>query len=259
MKLLIIPDVHLKPAMVEEAAGLLRRFRAAEKKAEGEPSEYVAVFLGDLADDWEQFLNIGLYERTYDVVSAFAKEFPDTYFCCGNHDMSYLWHKLESGYSVYAESVVQRRMYLDLMHVFDENHWGYVFRIGNVIVSHGGLLKRFVNTYLAAQKKEGVDAVIEEINHGMHASDLWNDLSPLWARPQYTRDSMYPQGCLQVVGHTPVEGPIYDEKRELLSVDTFSTDASGEPVGTPKFVLADSDTKAWEFAEDALGGLSSLA
>lgn len=83
MKVLIIPDVHLKPHMFRNADILMER-GVAEK----------AVCLMDIADDWEQQYNVALYEETYDEAIRFAKKYPDTLWCYGNHDLSYLWQCL---------------------------------------------------------------------------------------------------------------------------------------------------------------------
>ena len=79
MRVLVIPDVHLKPWMFEQAAVLMR-----EKKADR------AVCLMDIPDDWGKEYDIALYEQTYDAAIDFAKEFPETAWCYGNHDLSYL-------------------------------------------------------------------------------------------------------------------------------------------------------------------------
>ena len=64
MKVLVIPDVHLKPWMFEQAAVLMRA-----KKADR------AVCLMDIPDDWGKEYDIALYEQTYDAAIDFAKEF----------------------------------------------------------------------------------------------------------------------------------------------------------------------------------------
>ena len=73
----------MKPWMFEQAAVLMRA-----KKADR------AVCLMDISDDWGKEYDIALYEQTYDAAIDFAKEFPDTAWCYGNHDLSYLWHRL---------------------------------------------------------------------------------------------------------------------------------------------------------------------
>lgn len=98
MKVLVIPDVHLKPWMFEQAAVLMRAKQADR-----------AVCLMDIPDDWGKEYDIALYEQTYDAAIDFAKEFPETAWCYGNHDLSYLWHRIESGYSSMAAYTVQRK------------------------------------------------------------------------------------------------------------------------------------------------------
>ena len=97
--------------------------------------------------------------------------------------------------------------------------------------------------YLPAKIYNDVDAVIEAIN-GFEAGELWNDLSPIWYRPQYYKGKMYkPRKLLQVVGHTPVEA--ITKKGNLISCDVFSTYRDGKPIGTQEFLLL--DTVSWEF------------
>ena len=70
MRVLVIPDVHLKPWMFDRAAALLNN-GAADK----------AVCLMDIADDWRQQYNLDLYEQSYDAAISFVKAFPDTLWC----------------------------------------------------------------------------------------------------------------------------------------------------------------------------------
>lgn len=67
MKVLVIPDVHLKPQMFRQAAAIMNT-RAADR----------AVCLMDIPDDWDREYDIALYEETYDEAIRFAARFPDT-------------------------------------------------------------------------------------------------------------------------------------------------------------------------------------
>lgn len=91
MKVLVIPDVHLKPYMFHQADRLLEQ-GVAEK----------AVCLMDIPDDWDREYNIELYVETFDTAIAFAKKYPDTLWTYGNHDLCYVWNERESGYSAAA-------------------------------------------------------------------------------------------------------------------------------------------------------------
>lgn len=50
--------------------------------------------------------DIHLKPWIFDRAIAFAKAYPDTLWCYGNHDVSYPWGRLESGYSPYVERTV---------------------------------------------------------------------------------------------------------------------------------------------------------
>ena len=81
MKVLVIPDVHLKPWMFQRASELMKEIKADRE-----------VCLMDIADDWRKQFNLDLYVQTYDATIAFAKEYPETLWCYGNHDICYLWN-----------------------------------------------------------------------------------------------------------------------------------------------------------------------
>lgn len=66
MKVLVIPDIHLKPAMFQQATALMRR-GIAER----------AVCLMDIPDDWEKQYDIVLYEETYEEAIRFAMAFSE--------------------------------------------------------------------------------------------------------------------------------------------------------------------------------------
>ena len=63
------------------------------------------VCLMDLPDDWGKEDDLASYEKTFDRAIQFVREFREEniYFCYGNHDISYVWGKEESGYSTKAE------------------------------------------------------------------------------------------------------------------------------------------------------------
>lgn len=86
MKVLVIPDCHLKPWMFAQANTIMKK-GIADK----------AVCLMDLADDFGVH-DDAQYLETYETAIAFAKEHPDTLWCYGNHDLSYIWGKQETGY-----------------------------------------------------------------------------------------------------------------------------------------------------------------
>ena len=233
MKALVIPDVHLKPWMFRDAAKLLKAGTADH-----------AVSLMDIADDFDKEMNINLYEETYDAAISLAKEFPDTLWCYGNHDLSYDWGYLETGYSPYAESTVIRKL-SELQRVLkNELQLAYVHRIDKVLFSHGGVTQEFVREHISARESRDRDLVLDVIN-AFGKREMWKDNSPIWARPQYGDLKMYQEKrLLQVVGHTPVER--ITQTGNLISCDVFSTYRDGSPIGTEEFLLLDTKTWEWE-------------
>jgi len=65
MKVLIIPDVHLKPFMFKQAAELMERGIAKR-----------AVCLMDIPDDWDKQFDISLYRKLMMQLSVLQKNIP---------------------------------------------------------------------------------------------------------------------------------------------------------------------------------------
>lgn len=231
MKVLVIPDVHLKPWVFQ---------RAAEAMREGGIDR--AISLMDIADDWGNERNINLYEETYDAAIQFAKDFPDTLWCYGNHDISYVWERWESGFSDFAMLSVRAKLQELRDALSDSGQLGFIHRIDNVLFMHGGLYNIFVQKWIPKKDQNNIDAIIEQINE-MGARELWSEISPLWARPQDGLFELYKaEEFLQVVGHTPVFE--LSKQNNLISCDCFSTYPDGRPIGPREFALVDTET--WE-------------
>lgn len=233
-RIFVIPDVHLKPWIFEKASALV------DKDAYD-----AVVMLGDLVDDWYQEKNIDLYNETFDAAIAFTSKYSDTFWCYGNHDVSYLWEAMESGYSYYARETVVKRIQ-DLKNSIPPENSGFIHKIDNVVFSHAGLTERFVLRHFCGGQAD-LDSMIGRINR-MGEAELWQDDSPIWARPQFGEMRLYPQDVFQVVGHTPVRTAL--EEGNLLTLDNFSTYRDGRPIGDERFVWVDTVEKTWGFAED---------
>jgi len=232
MKVLVIPDVHLKPWMFERASELMK-----EGKAER------AVCLMDIPDDWRQQFNLDLYINTFDAAIAFAREHPDTLWCYGNHDICYPWNQRETGYSKIAPWTVCEKLRVLREALPDERQLAFLHRIDNVLFCHGGLADEFVRQYVPEELQDDIDGVIETIN-GFGLGEMWQDLSPIWYRPQYYKGKMYKsEELLQVVGHTPVES--ITKKGNLISCDVFSNFQDGKPIGTQEFLLLDTVSRGF--------------
>ena len=232
MRVLVIPDVHLKPWMFDRAAEIMNE-GIAEK----------AVCLMDIPDDWGKERDLGLYEDTFDAAIRFQKAFPDTLWCYGNHDLSYVWLQYETGFSSLAISVVNERLSALRRELPDESQMAYIHRIDDVLFLHGGLTDHFVEYYVSYAAYDKVDSVISTIN-SLGRYEMWDDASPIWSRPQLYYEKMYKETeLLQVVGHTPVKQ--IDRLGNVLTCDLFSTYRDGDPIGTQEFILIDTET--WEY------------
>lgn len=232
MLVLVIPDVHLKYRIFEQADNLLRH-NAADR----------AVCLMDMPDDWNSEFKTELYLKTFDAAIHFAEDHPETLWCWGNHELSYMWHEFESGYSSFVSKDVQLKI-LELEKALpDASHIGYVQKIDNVLFSHAGVGDRFVREHVAGASYNDANSVVDSINKLGH-EEMWQNHSPVWLRPQLRHTRLYkPRKLLQVVGHTPMKK--ITKKGNLISCDVFSTYSGGAPIGTEEFLLLDTET--WDF------------
>ena len=233
MKVLVIPDIHLKPWIFDRAEEILREGKADK-----------AVCLMDIPDDWGKELSVNQYRDTFDRAISFAKEYSETLWCYGNHDVSYPWGKLETGYSPYAEATVISKLDELKDSLQNKSQIAFIHRIDNVLFMHGGLTAEYVSSLNPELLNMDIDDVLEAANS---ASDkyLWDDESPLWLRPQYKDvDAFKRESYTQVVGHTPVKN-IY-EKNGFISTDVFSTHSDGRQIGESAMIIIDTETRNYE-------------
>ena len=228
MKVFIIPDIHLKPWMLEKASQILKDRHDIGK----------IVFLGDFVDDWGQESNLDLYKETLESIEMFLAMHQNSLVCWGNHDMSYVWNRNESGYSPYARDVVLTGLD-NIKAVLPKENAAFIHRIDNTLFSHAGLTLSFVRKWFLSSMHMEIDEIIERIKR-MDAHKLWIDSSPIWARPQNGTEALYPSAMFQVVGHTPVQKP--ERFLNLLTLDNFSTYQDGTPVGDEVFCIFDTET-----------------
>ena len=229
MKVLVIHDIHLKPAIFDRASELLHE-GAADR----------AVCLMDLPDDWKKEYQIELYEKTFDRAILFVQEHPDTLWCYGNHDLSYVWDCMETGFSPYAISTVNNKLNRLKAGLPSMGQIAFIHRIDNTLFMHGGLTVRFMKLYVETDRWGDVDRMIRSINR-LGRDIMWQQESPLWFRPQYSEEEMYGEHeYTQVVGHTPVKE--IAKKRNVISCDVFSTYQDGTPIGTCEFAIIDTVT-----------------
>ena len=236
MKVLVIPDIHLKTWIFDRAEKILKDGKADR-----------AVCLMDIPDDWNMEFQIERYIETFDRAIAFAEDYPDTLWCYGNHDVSYPWGRLETGYSLYAERTVMSKLEELENSLKSPAQIGIIHRIDNVLFSHGGITADFLKWLDEDLLDANIDDVIAAVNDAPH-DYLWNDESPLWLRPQnMTRETFKADTYKQVVGHTPVE-KIF-EKDGIISTDVFSTYRDGTQIGESAMIAIDSKSGKFEKIE----------
>lgn len=236
MLVLVIPDIHLKTWIFDRAEKILRDGKADR-----------AVCLMDIPDDWNMEFQIERYKETFDRAIVFAVDYPDTLWCYGNHDVSYSWGRLETGYSPYAERTVMSKLEELENRLKSPVQINIMHRIDNVLFSHGGLTADFLRWINKDLLDADIEEVIATVNDAPH-DYLWNDKSPLWFRPQYeTREMFRADTYKQVVGHTPVE-KIF-EKESIISTDVFSTYRDGRQIGESAMIVIDSETGKYEKIE----------
>lgn len=241
MKVLVIPDVHLKINIFDQA-----------NKVNTQKYDNI-VCLGDLVDDWNQQWNLSLYESTLERVLSFDKEHPDMLWCWGNHDFSYRYAFQESGFSYQMIPTVNR--YLEKLINQAEDRFKVIHKIDTTLFSHAGLTTEYVRYFLYKKEPKNVEQIMKKIETLVYDREkarlLWKDCSPIWARPQTEHyiDDMYKQDTyFQVVGHTPVKKPLL--KDNVLTLDTFSTYSDGTtPIGDCRFVIIDTITHEWTYAD----------
>ena len=238
MRVLVIPDVHLKPHMFDRA-----------DKIDTALYDNI-VCLGDLVDEWHQQYNQTLYEDTLDRVLEFDKDHKEMLWCWGNHDFSYRYGLQESGFSYMMMSTVNRR--LDKLIEQAGDRFKVIHKIDTTLFSHAGLTNEYIQYILYKRVPKDETAIFKKIETLVSSYEkaglLWKDNSPIWARPQDTNyiDGMYKENeYFQVVGHTPVKKPFL--KGNTLTLDTFSLYSDGKtPIGDCKFVIIDTITHEWK-------------
>ena len=237
MRLLIIPDVHLKPYL----------FNMAESV---DPSEYDNIIcLGDLFDDWRQQDNDLIYQDIMRTVLDFDKKHPDMLWCWGDHDLSYEWGFTGTEFSYWMMSDVSN--FLNKMKAQVKNRLKVMHRIDDVLFSHAGLCYKYI--LMLFTKEQSPDDMIRKINsltdRADRAAKLWDSDSPI-RLPLSDNNNMYikteeNKNFFQVIGHTPVQQPTVN--KNTLMLDTFSTYPDGKPIGDCRLVIFDTETLNWKY------------
>ena len=200
MRVLAIGDIHTKLDIIDKAWEVVDFYNAI-------------VFVGDYADDWKASPQDAI--ETWKKLKDFQEAHPSKVkMVIGNHDYIYVNYtkSTQSGYSKFTQTLI------DMPENRDLREWlrslPVTLELDGVTYSHAGLTESY---------KEG--------------DNLWDDNSPIWARPG---DSEY-RNIPQVFGHTPSR-TCHRITENIWCIDTFSTYPDGENVGD-KTVLEVQDGK----------------
>ena len=240
MKLLIIPDIHLKPWIFDLADELILKY-----KLDG------AVFIGDLVDDWNKENDIELFRQTIERAIRFKQEHENTFWCYGNHEAGYLTKEGCAGNSRNYNIEISH-----LLHMYESIvEPQIVVVIDNVIFSHAGVTEEEATDDKDIEKKYN--------SSGSLIRNMIDSGSPLWLRPDLWVNFY---NKTQVVGHTPVKGikqasiksedwnhinpfqtrlkdaDTTDQNTKVWFVDTFSTCPDGSEFGNHSFMSIDTIT-----------------
>lgn len=221
-KILIIPDIH-------HHKQLLKIWDKYEKQV-----DYV-VCLGDFFDDFLiQENDMRAYTDMYEAITArFKKNKEKVKICAGNHELSYTWNQPVSGNTEILRDAIKCLAST----IYTESR--PIIKIDNCIFSHAGITNEWLETYYSRADFSDLEAFIAKVRDdfwfGKNKRDIfWNDLSPLWARPNfnplaYEESDMYSgtqykvfDNCWQFVGHTPTEEIIKDNDQQIMFLDVFS-------------------------------------
>lgn len=189
MRTLAVGDIHTKVDIIDKVWEVIDYYNRI-------------VFVGDYADDWKASPQDAI--ETWKKLKDFQEAYPSkVVVLMGNHDYIYVNYTktTQSGYSKFTQTLI------DMPENRELRSWlkdlPLTAELDGVIYSHAGLTESF---------KEG--------------DNLWDDNSPIWARPQ---DATY-RKVPQVFGHTPSE-TCWEVDPNVWCIDTFSTYPDGEKVG----------------------------
>ncbi len=191
-KILAIGDIHTKIWIIEKVVKVINDYDKV-------------IFCGDYADDFnvtpQDTLNIWNILKDLQTKNQGKVE-----LVTGNHDYIYVNNtpSLQTGYNPMTQVLIDAQENKNL------KEWltglPVIAEIDGVTYSHAGI----------ANEWSGVEDV----------AGLWNNMSPIWARPSGSTYKNIPQ----VFGHTPSD-TCYEVKHGVWCIDTFSTMPDGTPIG----------------------------
>lgn len=192
MKTLAVGDIHTKTWIIDEVEKLIGKYDAV-------------VFVGDYADDFGKEAPATL--DTWHKLYFLQEKYPDKVkLVLGNHDYIYVNQtpSLQTGYNSVTQLAINSPAYKYL------KDWlltlPITLEVDGVTFSHAGVARGW--------------------NGKTDVENLWQDSSPIWARPSWAEYEAIPQ----VFGHTP-SSTCWEVHKNIWCIDTFSTYSDGMPIG----------------------------
>lgn len=167
------------------------------------------VFCGDYADNWNTLPTESL--ATWRRLKKFIKDHPHARAVCGNHDYAYLHPSIaghSSGWNAVTYALInspENRKLKEFLYTLP-----ITIEIDGVTFSHAGITDRW----------DGLLSV----------ESIWNDVSPIWARPPAWGGQARYKQIKQVIGHNPSES-IWNPQKDIWCIDTFSETSKNKPIG----------------------------
>lgn len=196
-KILAVGDVHTKQWMIYEIAELVDLY------------DHI-VFCGDYADNWN---TAGVHSiATWRLLRQFMQSHPDkVHAVIGNHDYAYIHPEIagrSSGWDHVTFTLLRApenkkiRTWLESLPA--------IFELDGITFSHAGVTDQW----------SGDESV----------QGLWNDTSPIWARPPEYGGHITYKKIPQVIGHNTI--PTCTEIVDgVWCIDTFSEHQNNTPAG----------------------------
>lgn len=192
MKVLAVGDIHTKKWIFDLVESVIDDYDAV-------------VFCGDYADNWGASAkdSIDTWKRLWELSKKYQNKIKAVR---GNHDYIYTVQTptLQSGYNHQTQLLLNSHANRHL------KDWltclPITLEVDGVLYAHAGIDEQW----------DGEETV----------ESLWNDISPIWTRPDWAQY----KNIKQVVGHTPQQ-TVTEVQEGIWLIDTFSTYPNGTPVG----------------------------
>ena len=191
-RVLAIGDIHTKNWIIEKVSKIIDSYDRI-------------VFCGDYADEFSANAQDSL--TTWKLMKDLqTKHQTKVSLVLGNHDYIYVYDtpSLQTGYNPITHTLIDAPENKKL------KNWlinlPIIIEIDGVTYSHGGITNEWSGDH--------------DVN------GLWNDVSPIWARPSNSTYKDIPQ----VFGHTPIN-TCFEVQDHVWCIDTFSTMPDRTPFG----------------------------